>query len=110
VVLEKDSEVQLDRSCEGQGGKECPTNNKRKTNWIGHILRRNCLLKHVIEGKIAGRIEVTRIQERRCKRLLGDIKENRGDWKLKFEYESTRSHSVENWLWKSLWTCRNTTE
>ena len=25
---------------------------KRKANWIGHILRRNCLLKQVIEGKI----------------------------------------------------------
>jgi hypothetical protein len=25
---------------------------KRKANWIGHILCRNCLLKHVIEGKI----------------------------------------------------------
>jgi hypothetical protein len=24
---------------------------QRKVNWIGHILRRNCLLKHVIEGK-----------------------------------------------------------
>jgi hypothetical protein len=32
---------------------------KRKTaNWIGHILRRNCLLKYVIEGKTDGRIEV----------------------------------------------------
>ncbi|PNF40176.1 hypothetical protein B7P43_G08264, partial [Cryptotermes secundus] len=28
--------------------------------WIGHVLRRNCLLKEVIEGKIEGRIEVTR--------------------------------------------------
>ena len=28
-----------------------------KANWIGHILRRNCLLKHVIDGKIEGRIE-----------------------------------------------------
>ena len=27
---------------------------KRKTNWIGHILRRNCLLKRAIEGKIKG--------------------------------------------------------
>jgi ribosomal 50S subunit-associated protein YjgA (DUF615 family) len=27
---------------------------KRKTNWIGHILRRNCLLQRVIEGKIKG--------------------------------------------------------
>jgi hypothetical protein len=28
----------------------------RKATWIGHILRRNCLLKQVIEGKIEGRI------------------------------------------------------
>jgi hypothetical protein len=27
---------------------------KQKTNWIGHILRRNCLLQRVIEGKIKG--------------------------------------------------------
>jgi hypothetical protein len=32
---------------------------KRKANWIGHILRRNCLLRQVIEGKIKGRTEVT---------------------------------------------------
>jgi hypothetical protein len=25
---------------------------RRKTNWICHILRRNCLPKHVIEGKM----------------------------------------------------------
>jgi hypothetical protein len=31
---------------------------RRKANWIGHILRRNCLLKHMIEGKLEGRIEV----------------------------------------------------
>jgi hypothetical protein len=42
---------------------------KRKTNWIGHILRSNCLLKEVIEGKIKGRIEVTR----RRKQLLDDL-------------------------------------
>jgi hypothetical protein len=38
---------------------------KRKANWIGHILRRNCLLKQVIEGKIKGRIEVTGRRGRR---------------------------------------------
>jgi hypothetical protein len=32
---------------------------KRKANWIGHILNRNCLLQRVIEGKIKGGIEVT---------------------------------------------------
>jgi hypothetical protein len=25
---------------------------KRKVNWIGHIWRRNCFIKHVIDGKI----------------------------------------------------------
>jgi hypothetical protein len=34
---------------------------KRKANWIGRILRRNCLLQQVIEGKIKGEIEVTGI-------------------------------------------------
>ena len=33
---------------------------KRKDNWIGHILRRNCLLKQVIERKIKGEMEVAR--------------------------------------------------
>ena len=28
---------------------------KRKANWIGHILCRNCLLQGIIEGKIKGR-------------------------------------------------------
>jgi hypothetical protein len=32
---------------------------KRKANWIGHILRRKCLLRQVIEGKTKGGIEVT---------------------------------------------------
>jgi hypothetical protein len=32
---------------------------------MGHTLRRNCLLKHVIEGKLEGRIEVTGRRGRR---------------------------------------------
>jgi hypothetical protein len=31
---------------------------RKKANWTGH-LRRNCLLKHVTEGKVEGTIEVT---------------------------------------------------
>jgi hypothetical protein len=31
---------------------------RRKANRIGHILHRNCLLKHVVEGKIERRTEV----------------------------------------------------
>ena len=48
---------------------------KRKANWIGHILRRICLLKQVTEGKIKGQIEVTRRRGRRRKKLLDDLKE-----------------------------------
>jgi len=33
---------------------------KRKANWLGHILRRNCLVNQVIEGKVKGEMEVTR--------------------------------------------------
>jgi hypothetical protein len=32
---------------------------RRKAKWIGHILHRNCLLKHIIEGKIEERTAVT---------------------------------------------------
>jgi hypothetical protein len=28
----------------------------RKVNWIGHIWHRNCLLRHVTEGKVERRI------------------------------------------------------
>jgi hypothetical protein len=31
---------------------------RRNANWIGHILRRHCLLKHVTEEKLEGRIEM----------------------------------------------------
>ena len=58
---------------------------KRKFNWIGHILRRNCLLKHVIEGKIKEQIEVTRKRGRRSKKLLDDLKDRRGYCQLKEE-------------------------
>jgi hypothetical protein len=64
---------------------------KRKANWIGHILHRNCLLKQVIEGKIKGEMEVTRGRERRCKKLLDDLKETRGYCHLK---EETLDHTM----------------
>ena len=45
-------------------------------------MRRNCVLKHVIEENIEG-IEVSERQGRRCKQLLDDLKERRGHRKLK---------------------------
>jgi hypothetical protein len=85
-VLGKDGEHQLDRLYEkriivtkSQGGEGYPKiKKKNKSNFIGNILCRNCLLKHVIEGKIEGRIEVTGRRGRRCKQLLDNLKEKRG--------------------------------
>ena len=58
---------------------------KRKVNWIGHILRRNCLPKQVIEGKIKGEMEVKSRRGRRCRELLDDLKDKRGYSHLKEE-------------------------
>jgi hypothetical protein len=67
---------------------------KRKAKWIGHILHRNCLLKHVIEGKIEGRTEMMGGRGRRRKQLLDDLKENRRYWKLKEE-------ALDHTLWRT---------
>jgi hypothetical protein len=67
---------------------------RRKANWIGHILRRNCLLKHVIGGKLEGRIEVTRRRRRRRKLLLDEFKEKRRYWNLKEE-------ALDRTLWRT---------
>ena len=58
---------------------------KRRANWIGHILRRNCFLKRVIEGRIKGWIEVTGRRGRRRRKLLEYLKERRGYYHLKEE-------------------------
>jgi hypothetical protein len=44
---------------------------KKKANWIGHIVHTNCLLKHVIGGKT----QVTERRERRRQQILDDLKE-----------------------------------
>jgi len=74
---------------------------KRKANWIGHILRRNCLLKQVIEGKIKGEMEVARRRGRRRDKLLDDRKDRRGYYNLKEE-------ALDRTMWRRLWTCRQT--
>jgi hypothetical protein len=71
------------------------TINRRKGNLIGHILCRNCFLKHAIEGNLEGRIEMTGRRGRRRKQLLDDLKEKRRYLKLK-----------EKALDRSLWRTR----
>jgi hypothetical protein len=67
---------------------------KRKVNWIGHILSRNCFPKHVIEGKLEGRIEVTRRRGRKRKYLLNVLKKKTGCCKLKEE-------EIDRTLWRT---------
>jgi hypothetical protein len=57
----------------------------RKVKWIGHILCTNCLLNHVIAGKVEGRMGVTGRRGRGRIQPLGDRTETRGYWKLKDE-------------------------
>jgi hypothetical protein len=67
---------------------------KRKANWIGHILRRNCLLQRFTEGKIQGVIEVTGRQGRRRRKLLDDLKERRG-------YSHLKEEALERTIWRA---------
>ena len=67
---------------------------KRKANWIGHILRRNCLLQRVTEGKIQKGIEVTGRQRRRRMKLLGDLKERRG-------YSHLKEEALDRTMWRA---------
>ena len=50
---------------------------RTKTDWIRYILRRNRLLKHVIGGKVDGRIEVLGRRGRGHKQLLDSLNEKR---------------------------------
>ena len=54
----------------------------RKANWIGHILRRNCLLE-AIEGQM---MEVKEVGRRRTQ-LLDDLRNRRKYWEIKEEFE-----------------------
>jgi hypothetical protein len=78
---------------------------KQNANWIYHILHRNCLLQRVIEGKIKGGIDVTGRRGRTHRKLLDDLKERRGYCHLK---EEGLNSTMENSLWKRLWTCHKT--
>jgi len=67
---------------------------KRKVNWIGHILCRNCLLQRVIEGKIKGGIEVTGRRGRKRRKLLDDLKEKRG-------YSHLKEEALDRTVWRA---------
>jgi len=66
---------------------------KRKANWIGHILRRNCLLKQVIERKMKGEMKVARRRGRRRKKLLDDLKDGR-------RYSHLKEEALDCTMWR----------
>jgi hypothetical protein len=59
---------------------------RRKDNWIGHMLCKNCLLKHVIEGKIVRK----------------DKEEDVSSYwiTLRKSKKEALDRTVVNWLWK----------
>ena len=67
---------------------------RRKANWIGHRLCKNCFL-NVTGGKTEGTRRGRRTQ------LLDDL----GEKVLEFESGSSSLHRVENLIWKRLWSC-----
>ena len=67
---------------------------KRKANWIGHSMRRNCLLQRVTEGKIQGGIEVTGRLGTRRRKLLDDLQERRG-------YSHLKEEALDRTMWRA---------
>ena len=65
---------------------------KRKANWIGHVLRRNCLIQKAIEEKIEGGIEMRGRRGRRRRKLLDDLKEKRG-------YSDLKEKALDRIMW-----------
>jgi hypothetical protein len=65
----------------------------------------NCLLKHVIEAKREGSLKVKGRRGRRSKKLLDNLKQERGYWKLKGGGGGNKRKLS---LWKVLGTCNMT--
>jgi hypothetical protein len=72
------------------------TTKRRKANWIGHILHRKCLLKHVIEGYTDGRSDGNTRKKTSAVTIRSKVEERI----LETERGSTRSNCLKNWLWK----------
>jgi hypothetical protein len=58
---------------------------RMKEGRLGDFLHRNCFRKHIFEGNVEGRIELTKRRGKRRKQPLDDLKETRGYCELKEE-------------------------
>jgi len=86
------NEAVLHRIWVGGGGERniLPKIKKFETNWIGHNLHRNCVLKYFVEGKI----ERTKRYGRKRTQLLNDLKEKR-------KYCSWKKEALDRPLWRN---------
>ena len=64
---------------------------KRKSNWLGHWLRRNCLLKHALEGMVNGK----KVRGRRRYQMIDNIMING-------LYEDTKRKAEKRVEWRML--------
>jgi hypothetical protein len=70
------------------------TTKTRTANWIGHTLRRKCLLKYTVEGKIEGRIVLKVTWGRRRKKTLHDLKKTIG-------WSKSKEEALDRTVWRT---------
>jgi hypothetical protein len=91
----------MKRCCIDSRGKELSlhTIGRRKGNWIGHTLHRNCLLKLIVKGNIEETLNATERRGRRRNQIMDNLKERRGYWKLKEEELDSKCEEIGfKWL------------
>ena len=81
----------------GEGGIMLELIRKRKRNWLGHWLRRNCLLKDALEGMVNGKKGRGRRRRRRRRRyeMIDNIMIN-------WLYEGTKKKAEKRVEWRML--------
>ena len=98
--MEKDGALKMDRQNKknavvlervGEGRTVLELIRKRKINWLGHWLRRNCLLKDALEGMVNGK----KVRGRRRYQMIGNIM-------IKGLYEDTKMKAEKRVEWKIL--------
>jgi len=85
------NEVVLERV--GERRKLLQAVQKRKSNWLGHVLRRQCLQRDMLEGSVEGRLKRGRLR----RKIIDDMKQEKNYQELKFMAEDRRG-------WRHHWS------